>query len=178
MFDARLAVAAALFLAPCLASASESSAEVEGSVSVHPGPRNVISVAPFSFLLGAVGAEYERVVADPLSLTFHADYRWLSLPGVDGAAPVGASVVGLNVGAHFFLLGKAPSGLWLGPELGTIVGAAKDGNGTLLSALPRAALQIGYTFIADFLSLSLGAGVQMSTVYVLPAARMSLGFAF
>lgn len=179
MLDARLAVAAALLLAPCLASANEPTMEVEATpVSIHSGPKNMISVAPISILFGAFGAEYERVVADPLSLTFNADYRWSEgFRDMEGAPSVGSSVVGLNVGAHLFLMGKAPSGLWLGPEIGTLVEAT--GDGTRLGAVPRFAMQLGYTgLIADVLSISVGAGVQMISVLPLPSLRMSLGLAF
>jgi hypothetical protein len=179
MSAARHVLAAALALVPFFASASAPSAELEVSTPVNPGPKNVISVAPFSVMLGSFGAEYERVVSDPISLTFNADYRWMSLDGLDGGGSLATSVVGLNVGAHFFMLGKAPSGLWLGPELGTIVAAGRDQNGSVVAAVPRFAMQVGYTgIIADVLSVSVGAGLQMISVVPLPAARLSLGLAF
>lgn len=177
---------AALLLAPVVARAELPSGEVFSEPPPSPAlvtlephrSKNVVSLAPVSFLFGMVGLEYERALAKSLSITVSADYRWSSFAMESDAIPNGLS--GLNVGAHVFLLGHAPSGLWLGPELGAWFGQLPTHDGDLMSwMLPRFALQLGYTgLVADILAISLGGGIQMIGPMILPNARMSIGFAF
>lgn len=186
MMNLRLACLALLLLVPGLVRAADEGAAVvvepsAGTVSppVKRSPKNMLSIAPVSFLLGSFGLEYERVLADPLSLTVSADYRWLSLAGAEGEQPLPTSMTGVSVGVHLFMLGKAPSGLWLGPELGTIFAPVEKDGERRIGTLPRAALQLGYTgLIADIFSISVGAGVQFFSVVPFPSLRMNFGFAF
>lgn len=181
-----LLLAAALQLVPALAlagdpapayldDAPEPTALIE--VEVDRSPKNVISIAPVSFLFGSLNAEYERVVAKKLSFTVGADFRWLN-PSVDGTGATNI-ITGVNVGAHIFLAGKAPSGLWLGPELGTWLADGSNEESVYQGVIPRFALQLGYTgLVADILAISVGGGVQVIGVVPLPTARLSLGVAF
>ena len=181
-----LLLAAALLAVPTVASASDSTAYEDATlteptalieVEVDQRPKNLISIAPVSFLFGSLNAEYERVVADRLSLTVGAEFRWLN-PEVDGSAAAN-TLTGMNVGAHIFLAGKAPSGLWLAPELGTWHASGSSDPGAYRGFIPRFALQLGYTgLIADILAVSVGGGVQMISFVPLPTARLSLGVAF
>jgi hypothetical protein len=170
-----LLLAAALLLVPSLASAQDTARR--GRVEVERRPKNVITIAPVSFLFGSINAEYERAVADRLSFTIGGGYRWLN-PSIDGQGAANA-ITGVNVGAHVFLLGTAPRGLWLGPELGAWIGEGSDDGSRYDGVIPRLAFQLGYTgIIADILAVSVGGGIQFYRFFPLPNARLSLGVAF
>lgn len=176
MFPAR-AIVAAVLLAPCLALSAPPAVETSLTSAAAPDrPENVVSVGA-GFLLGVIGGEYERVIAEPLSLTVSVDHRPARAGDANGDAA--ASIWGLNVGAHVFLAGAAPTGLWLGPEVGTVAFQGFVNGQRHLHVLPRVALQVGYTgLLMDVLTVSIGAGVQMIAVAPLPNVRLSLGYAF
>ncbi|HLT31398.1 MAG TPA: hypothetical protein VK013_15275 [Myxococcaceae bacterium] len=168
-------LASALLLVPALSSAAP--ADRGGSVEAERHPKNVVTIAPVSFLFGSINAEYERAIADSLSFTLGGGYRWLN-PSPDGRGAANR-ITGLNVGAHVFLLGRAPRGLWLGPELGTWIARGSDEEDRYAGIIPRFAFQLGYTgLIANVLAISVGGGIQFYGFIPLPNARLSLGVAF
>lgn len=177
MLPARAIVAAAALLVPCLALAEPLAVEdTLASTSESKRPQNVVSVGA-GILLGVIGGEYERVVAERLSLTVSADHRAGRSGDLNGDAA--ASIWGLNVGAHAFLVGEAPTGLWLGPEVGTLVYQGFVDGRSLLEFVPRVAFQLGYTgLVTDMLSVSVAGGVQMISFVPAPNVRLSLGLAF
>lgn len=180
MRTTHLTLLAAALLAPLVGGASSSEVSLTEVEQELRAPKNIISVAPVSLATGAIGAEYERALARSISLTFSADYRYLAGSPGEGQPHVEVGFLGMNVGAHIFLWGKAPTGLWLGPELGVIFAGGRQGDTLMDSAnMPRTALQLGYTgLIANLVSVSVGAGVQTWGKAVLPSGRASVGLAF
>lgn len=143
-------------------------------------PLNTLTIAPISLAFGAFGVEYEHAFGDRVSFMVAPDYRWGSVELTDGSV-VPQSIIGLNVGARVFLLGDAPSGLWIGPEGGALIGTQVVDGERVTGTVPRLAAMIGGTaIIGDVFTLSGGVGVQMfvPVPIPLPQLRLSMGVAF
>jgi hypothetical protein len=153
-------------------------------------PGNVLSLVPRAAVSRAgvedvrLGLELEHVLSSNLSLLVSPDYQLVSLVRQGaGAREVFDQLLALKAGVRFFLLGRAPTGLWFAPEMGATLGAFLTGQQrTGLTALPTGAATLGGTWmVGDWLSMSLGAGVQISRLPELtltPDARASVGLAF
>ena len=76
-----------------------------------PPPQNTITLNPLALAHEQLGIEYERALFKPMSLYFAPQ-------GVYGSAgPNWLLSLGVNVGARFYVMGDAPSGLYIGPEV-------------------------------------------------------------
>jgi len=78
----------------------------------EPSSWNTVTLNPLALQQEQLGIEYERVLGAPATL-------YVAPQAVFGAA--GRSWIlsaGLNVGVRFFVLGTAPNGLFIGPEVG------------------------------------------------------------
>lgn len=165
-----------------LLGAGRAAAE-ERAVPREAGPRNVLSFAPLGLPTGLLALEYERVVSDHVSLKLAPDLRVYRAPdGVRGfdAWSDGERLLGVSGGLRLFVLGRAPSGLWLEPEAGTVIKLDRQAGETRQAwAVPRLAGTLGVTgVVGGWLSLSAGAGVQLLGLAPLPNLRLSMGVAF
>lgn len=170
-------VALAVTVAPAAARAEEEDR--------RPGerPGSILSVAPLGWVGGLLAVEYERVLSEHVSLTLAPDVRfWKPQEGDRIAARVpfeGRTLVGGAVGVRLFMLGRAPDGIWLQPELGGVTGlTAIAGEPVHTLAVPRFAFTAGLTYLMDgWLALSAGLGVQHMRV-PMPNLRLSVGVGF
>lgn len=108
----------------------------------EPTSWNTVTLNPLALQQQQLGIEYERVLGAPVSL-------YVAPQGVFGAA--GRSWIlslGLNVGMRFFVLGTAPNGLFIGPEVGVNYQRSNQ-QGVIRTAL----------------GLGVGAGVGWSLVF-------------
>lgn len=77
----------------------------------EPPAQNTVTLNPLALEHDQLGIEYERALWKGASL-------YLGPQGVYGSAgPNWLLSVGLNVGMRFFVMGDAPSGLYIGPEV-------------------------------------------------------------
>jgi hypothetical protein len=169
-------------LAAVLLAGAPSAHAAEAPGAGTDGPKNTLTVSPTGLVSGLVALEYERVVSDGVSLTFAPDLRLsqpLSVTGTE-AFTEGDRVLTLSAGARFFVLGRAPSGLWLSPEVGSVMGLTRVGDRQVQEwALPRFAATLGVTgVVGGWLTLSAGAGVQAIAFVPMPNVRLNAGFAF
>jgi len=142
-------------------------------------PRNAISVDPFNVLYeGTLSLEYERATGRTLS--FFVRLPEFNHTGSNGTFQNDATMTtevwqatatkfGISGGLRFFLIGEAPRGLWLGPEIGlgyvsvswtrfdsSLIELGRFSGG---AAYFRFAATAGYTFVFAPVFLSAGAGI-------------------
>jgi hypothetical protein len=155
-----------------------------------------ITANPLAMLGGSLSAEYERATASGLSLFVGPSFAYASASS--GAASVSMFGLGATAGARIFFANAAPKGLWVGPQ-GTLIYLSGDfgGSGSVSAIGYSLAGLIGYTWVWDNgFVLSLGGGIQYVALQlqdstttsgpaetvgvkgVLPALRLSLGYAF
>lgn len=129
-------------------------------------------------LFGFVNLEYERAVSDHISI--FAGPTVFAFGGFGSDDTIFAA--SLDIGARFFVLGKAPEGFWLSPDVAA--GFATAGGETAFAYSGGG--QIGYTWLFGNFDFSLGGGMQYihfeadgeGISGILPSARLSLGAAF
>lgn len=161
----------------------------QGAASSYEGPLNTLTVNSLGLLIGSVYIEYERALSERLSWYAGPSYFGLDPGSADGDWTL--RLFRLSSGVRLFLLGRAPEGLFLGPEVS--VGYIElDTKSTIASATTwSAGGMLGYTWlIGDLVDLSLGLGLEhlsASTSYdgetygssgLLPMLRLSIGAAF
>ena len=119
---------------------------------------HTITVNPFQLLFGVLNAEYEHAFTSNMSFYIGPTiWAWNGLYSRSGENVRG---FGGNVGVRFFLIGRAPEGLWLAPDFGLYAvhafnsSASTTGLGYSISGL------VGYTFLFGAFDLSLGIGLE------------------
>lgn len=127
MSRAALALAAAFAFSPSLALADDQQKSPVDQFfdwirSLQPKPlppkpedlpaKDTITANPLALEHEQLGIEYERALGDIASIYVSPQAAYGS------AGDTWLLTAGLNVGARFFVLGAAPSGLYFGPEFG------------------------------------------------------------
>ncbi|HLV61450.1 MAG TPA: hypothetical protein VKY51_08645 [Fredinandcohnia sp.] len=139
-------------------------------------PKNTVSFDALGMGLGVFGIEYERAVAERISL--YGSPRYLDRR-IDGLHAEG---FGLDAGARFFVSGQAPEGLFLSPAVGLYLPTAGD----RLLGWTATAL-VGHTWLIDrSFDISLGFGAVLYDLKedgrerraIMPTGRISIGAAF
>jgi hypothetical protein len=169
---------------PASAPAADVVAPSESARDAPRPPMNTLSLALFAPIAGValsaitgqvvvpVTFEYERVLAPRWSI--------YGAPGFVAGTLFGKALGGLSlsVGARFFILGRAPAGLWIAPEVGVtwLVGFSAQAAIGTFGALAGYAFVLGRGF---FLSLGAGAYFRVGTFGngVIPMIRMNVGWA-
>jgi hypothetical protein len=118
----------AWMLAVLLMATTAGAEDVEGEALAAPPRRNVVSIDLLNLTSKTLSVSDERVLSERLSVGLGADVtflatqsRFVSIGGVDSFTPgFHTRTVGFEVTprARYFLLGRAPVGLWVGPQLG------------------------------------------------------------
>jgi hypothetical protein len=146
----RITLISLMFVAR-IASAGEP-LRIEERAEPAPTQRNVVYVNPVGLIGGVYSLGYERVLSPYLSFAIEGMYLHDQSNGVTGTG-VGAGVV-----PHLYLLGRAPSGLYLAPALRIAAVSAEgldaSGTGTGYSL----GATTGWSWIWGPVNLKLGIG--------------------
>jgi hypothetical protein len=158
-------------------------------VSAHP--KNTLTIDPASLAFGVVKVEYERAFSSWGSVYVAPSVLAFQSPLLSSPKNSGFTAAGADTGVRFFFTGRAPEGLWVGPQLGLayVQGTA---NGEQASAVGYdcAAIVGGTVLVANVVDVSAGVGVAYENEQVsvgetnvglsglAPVARLALGVAF
>jgi len=158
--NCKIALAALLALA---LSARGAQAQTAGAET----PQNLVDINPLALIGGDLSVEYERAVS-PYA-TILVGPQVLLFPGLGSTSGITEHGAGLTLAAHFFPLGNALHGFWLGPEV-DLDWASVSFNDASGSGLGAGAYGIvGYTFLPTrhfAVSLGVGAGYRFAGVSV------------
>ena len=161
----RFAAAAALSLLLAAPLARAQSAE-PGTSAATPGtpiaaapqqPQNLIDINPLSLAFGEISVEYEHAMSPYATVVIGP--KVLAFNGAGATSGVSQFGFGADLGVHFFPLGDALHGFWLGPQLSLAYAhvSYEDASGDGLGIAGYGV--IGYTFIpVDHLAISIGLG--------------------
>jgi hypothetical protein len=78
---------------------------------------NTLTVEPIDLLTGTFNLQYERAFSPSLSAYLGLNYLYIS--GVDQPNSGTQLALGPEIGVRLYLIGRAPAGLWIGPDLST-----------------------------------------------------------
>jgi hypothetical protein len=108
----------ALAVAPVALAANVSAQELPPEIAAPAtaAPQNTITFNPVALVFGAISLEYERAVADSVSVFVSPKVLAFNAYGLDDGTSIFAA--GASVGARIFLSGTAPEGTWLSPTVG------------------------------------------------------------
>jgi hypothetical protein len=144
--------------------------EVSSSMQPSAEPvRTVLTVEPLMFAFGQVVGGYERAVSERWSLVAGAH---LTASAVSQQLPAGATetsfdvqslIAGVEPGLNYFVIGRAPEGLWVGPRAELYVSRqqsswfSEDATGIFLGG----GLKAGYTArVLEHLVLEASVGIS------------------
>ncbi len=169
------ALAVALVAMPAIAGAQER-------------PRNVITWQPLSLITGYVDLEYERAIGTRFSVYAAPGAVFSRKRYLNGTTSLGVFGASLDVGARWFPLRDAPSGLFVDLGFGVFSSAFASLGDRVQGFGVRGMLVGGYTLILlRHIVLSGGLGVQVSSfdreyhspdVNVYPVLRVAVGASF
>ncbi len=152
----------------------------------EPQPqKNLVMFNPVSILFGVISLEYERALAERISLSILGAFVTLSSEGTS------VTGIGGGIAPRFFIAKKALNGLFISPgiELVSITGKNDDTDESSSAFGFIIPVILGYTWIwgqeAGF-ALSLGAGaaywnlsvLDLDVTGVTPSLRLALGIGF
>jgi hypothetical protein len=78
---------------------------------------NTLTVEPIDLLTGTFNLQYERAFSPALSAYLGLNYLYIS--GFDQPNSGTQLALGPEIGLRLYLIGRAPAGLWIGPDLST-----------------------------------------------------------
>jgi len=151
-----------------------------------PAPQNTITLNPLALRFQQLGIEYERALGPVFSI-------YLAPQGAYGRQGGSSSLsLGAELGLRVFFLGKAPVGLWIGPELSGTYGRQSSGGvtrsgfgfgvgggaGWTLVFFDRFALSVGFAAVSRGVPDLQGALEALPGVEFLPLPRLAFGVAF
>lgn len=96
----------------CLALAAPAQADI-----LQTNYENALTVEPIDLLTGTFNMQFERAFAPSLSAYLGLNYLYVTGLEVPGSATEVA--LGPEAGIRLYLIGRAPAGLWLGPDIST-----------------------------------------------------------
>ncbi|HVE86434.1 MAG TPA: hypothetical protein VND93_26440 [Myxococcales bacterium] len=151
-----------------------------------PGAQNTITLNPLALRYQQLGIEYERALGPVFSIYLSPQAAY----GVRGGAS--SLQVGAEAGLRVFFLGKAPVGLWIGPEVsGTYGRVSSDGvtrwgvgtgvgggAGWTLVFFDRFALSVGFAAVYRSVPDLESVDETIPGVEFLPLPRLAFGVAF
>ncbi len=151
-------------------------------------PRNVITWQPLSLITGYVDLEYERAIGTRFSVYAAPGAVFSRKRYLNGTTSLGVFGASLDVGARWFPLRDAPSGLFVDLGFGVFSSAFASLGDRVQGFGVRGMLVGGYTLILlRHIVLSGGLGVQVSSfdreyhspdVNVYPVLRVAVGASF
>ncbi len=102
-----------------MAEGNESPPQVAGRDVDAPSHHAVLTLEPLPWALGFYGGSFDIAMSEKvaLSLGFNATLLTIHSGQGNSASDLTFSGAGIEPGVHFFLAGKAPSGLWVGPKV-------------------------------------------------------------
>lgn len=150
------------------------------------GPQNTITLNPLALRSQQLGIEYERALGPVFSL-------YLAPQGSYGRRGGSSSLsLGGELGLRVFFLGKAPVGLWIGPEVSGTYGRITSngvtrsgygfgvggGAGWTLVFFDRFALSVGFAAVSRSVPDLESVEETVPGVEFLPLPRLAFGVAF
>jgi hypothetical protein len=78
---------------------------------------NALTVEPIDLLTGTLNLQYERALIPAVS--GYVGFNYLYFSGYDEPNAGTQLAIGPEIGLRLYLVGRAPAGLWIGPDLGT-----------------------------------------------------------
>jgi hypothetical protein len=76
---------------------------------------NGLTVEPIDLLTGTFNLQYERAISPSWSAYLGLNYLYVS--GVDQPSSGTQLALGPEIGLRLYMIGRAPAGLWIGPDL-------------------------------------------------------------
>jgi hypothetical protein len=149
---------------------------------------NAITVNPIDLFTGTANIEYERALSTWISL--YGGINFLYFGGVLRLDTPTRFAIGPELGARLYVIGNAPSGLWLGPYVNTAYVSNYSGGSNYGSLGLGAGAMAGFNLVLGHFMGSLGAGVgyfdnsttasgtRIGQYGVTPRFRLSLGVSF
>jgi hypothetical protein len=123
------------------------------------GARNTLTLNPLALQHQRLGLEYERALGSVMSLYLAPQVAYGSAGGLWRLSTAG------TLGARFFVLGSAPSGIFFGPEVGAVYERARLASGMRSGLGLGFGASVGWTLVFfDRFVLSVGFAAQFRSV--------------
>jgi hypothetical protein len=118
---------------------------------------NALTVEPIDLLTGTFNLQYERALNPGLAA--YVGINYLYFYGLEQPDSGTVAAVGPEVGLRFYLIGRAPAGLWIGPDIATALvrNRAPDGEFTESLGFSTGGM-VGLNLVLDHFTASLGVG--------------------
>ncbi len=158
-------------------------------VSAHP--THTLTIDPGSMALGIVKVEYESAISSWSSVYVAPSVLAFKSPLLSEPQDSSLVAAGVDTGVRFFFTGRAPEGVWIGPQVGlAYVQGSVNGEQASAVGYDCAALFGGTVLVANVVDVSAGLGVAYVNEQVAvgdtnvgvsgltPALRLALGVAF